>query len=459
MSEIGRSALVVALLSFGCAFRGPEALRPAAEIAAEPAPAESVLRDGLLAIRNPLLVSRPIDWSDGLDPEEAALLAAANNPELRAARAASAEAEAGLVEAGLLPNPVFGGNADQPTSGPDSDSLVLSYGLSLSIDTQSLVTRSARVDAARANADSVDLGIAWQEWQVAQSARLEAVRLGRLRRRLQVAGAEIEYLEETSRDLERALARGDTSLLALGVQRAALEAARQVRRELETAEATSESTLLERLGLPPETALEISTPEAPREVTATRAELRAALGECLARRLDLEALRSAYGAEEARLRQAVLEQLPAVSVGLSSQRNESQIRFLGGFVTASLPVFDHAQGRIALAEATRARLGREFEARVIAARSEIDALERALEIGRRQLSEVERSLPELAQLEASERAAANRGDVDRTAYQAVRTALFDLRLTQETLAQAQAETAIGLELACGGTLTPLEDHS
>ncbi|HKC51320.1 MAG TPA: TolC family protein, partial [Myxococcota bacterium] len=292
----------------------------------------------------------------------------------------------------------------------------------------------------------------------AQAARLEAVRVGRLRRRLEVARAEVEFLEETTGNLERALERGDTSLLTLGVQRAALEAARQVRRDLESAEATSESTLLLRLGMPPETALDVSIRESP-EVTATLVELRAASGECLTRRLDLEALRAGYDAQEAQLRRAVLEQLPAVTVGLSQQRNESQIRFLGGFVSASLPVFDHAQGRIALAEATRERLAREFEARVIEARSELDALERALEIGRRHLSEVERSLPELTRLEASERAAANRGDVDRVAYQAVRSALFELRLTQESLAQAQAETAIGLELACGGRLALSEQRS
>jgi len=457
MCEIGRSAVAVVLLSVGCAFTGPEPLRPAAEIAAAPLPAES-LREALLALRNSLLADRPVDWSDGLDPDEAALFAAANNPELRAARAARAEAAAELLEAGLFPNPVFGGDAAQPTSGPDSDSLVLSYGLSLSIDTQSLVTRSARVDAARANAASVDLGLAWQEWQVAQAARLETVRVGRLRRRLEVARAEVEFLEETTGNLERALARGDTSLLTLGVQRAALETARQVHRDLESAEASSESTLLLRLGMPPATPLDVSIPDAP-QVTATLVELRAASAECLTRRLDLEALRAGYDAQEARLRQAVLEQLPAVTVGLSRQRNESQIRFLGGFVSASLPVFDHAQGRIALADATRERLAREFEARVIEARSELDALERALEIGRRHLSDVERALPELTRLEASERDAANRGDVDRVAYQAVRSALFDLRLTQESLAQAQAETAIGLELACGGPLALAEQRS
>src|SRR5262249_29786077 len=155
------------------------------------------------------------------------------NPVLRAAREARGEAAAQLQQAGLLANPLFGGDASQPTSGPGVSDLVLSYGLSLEFDTSSLVTPGARVDAARAGVEEGDLGPGWQEWQAAQGARLEAVRLARLRRRLAVARAEIEYLEETSASLERAVAAGDATLQGLGVQRAALETARQVRRELE----------------------------------------------------------------------------------------------------------------------------------------------------------------------------------------------------------------------------------
>ncbi len=455
-----RTASAVVLLSLGCALPGAQPLRPAAEISAQPLPSESLLVEAVLALRNPLLGERAIDWSDGLDPQEAGLVAAANNPELRAARAARAEAAAELRGAGLLPNPGLGFEAAQPTSGPDSESLVLSYGLSLSIDTQSLVTRSARVGAARADADSVDLGLTWREWQVAQAARLEAVRVARLRRRLEIARAEVEYLEETGANLERALASGDMSLLGLGVQRAALEGARLVRRELESAATSSEAALRGQLGLAPGSDLPmlIPTPPASREVIDRLPALRAEPEGCLSRRVDLESLRVAYDAQEARLRQAVLEQLPAVSVGLSHQRDESQIRFLGGFVNVSLPVFDHAQARIALAEATRAKLGLEFEARVLDTRREIDSLARALELDARQLAEVEKSLPELTRLEAAERGAANRGDVDRTAYQAVRSALFELRLAQETLAQAQDETLVGLELACGGDLRALAER-
>ena len=166
---------------------------------------------------------------------------------------------------------------------------MLSYGLSLSVDTQSLVTHSARVDAAQANSASVDLGLVWQEWQVAESARLETVRVGRLRRRLEVARAEIEFLEGTTQGLERALARGDTSLVRLGV-RAQRSRRRQVRRELETAEAKSASSLLAQVGLAPEFALQVTVPEIASQ--GPRQPRLRARWQCLSRRLDLEALRT-----------------------------------------------------------------------------------------------------------------------------------------------------------------------
>ena len=242
MWELRRVGPAAALLSAACALSEPAPLRPAAEIAAE----------------RPTLAEAGIDWSDGLSPDEAARLAALHNPQLRAAREERGEAAAELQAAGFLSDLGLGGDVLHPTSGPGVSDLVTAYGLSLSVDTASLVTRSARIDAATAQVESTDLGLAWQEWQVAQGARLEAVRLGRLRRRLEVARAEIEFLEGTTASLERSVGRGDATLQGLGVQRAALEAARQIRRELESAEATSQSTLLAELGMAPDQPLVVA---------------------------------------------------------------------------------------------------------------------------------------------------------------------------------------------------------
>src|SRR5215471_11749469 len=102
MRELRCVVPAVALLAVACALADPAPLRSTAAIAQERA-----------ALDDPA-----VDWRDGLAPEEAATLATRHNPVLRAAREARGEAAAQLQQAGLLANPLFGGDASQPTNGP-----------------------------------------------------------------------------------------------------------------------------------------------------------------------------------------------------------------------------------------------------------------------------------------------------------------------------------------------------
>jgi outer membrane protein TolC len=454
MSKSRRAALwrplscsLVAVLA-GCRLYHPLSLASPEDLVRRQSDAET-LRVSAAELHHPLLPPLSIDLADGLDPMEAAVLAVAGNPGLVAERDARGEASADLIAAGLLPNPTFSGELDS-TSGPGSDNLVVNRVLNVSIDTRVLVTRATRLEAARAHVDSVDLEIAWKEWQVAQAARLDTVRLIGLRRRLARLTAEIEGQEQTTAVLEHAVSTGDASLPSLGVQRAALESSRRVRRDLTASEIEARSQLLELLGLSPVSRLDVaeSLPADPEVPTGT--DESGVVQHCLARRLDLAALRRGYDSQQARLRQAVLEQLPDIQVGFASQRNESSIKFLGGFASLGLPIFDRNQAEIALAEATRARLGHEYEARVLGVRAEVAA---ALEAGRAfdaQIAQASRSLPEARALEAAERDAIKRGDVDRLTYQVVRTNLLELELGLESLSQARHEVAVALETSCGG---------
>jgi outer membrane protein TolC len=397
---------------------------------------------------NPLLASLAVDLTDGVSPAEAAVLAAANNPDLVAARDARGEAAAELLAAGLLPNPTLGAEALEPY-GAGSGGLQLARTLQLSVDSSSLVTRGARVEAARAATREVDLGIAWQEWLVAGSARLAALRLGWLRERSARIGREVGFLEESVAALRRAQAAGDETTSALGIELAALESTRQARRDLEGAEATTESQLRAALGLAPMGRIEVEAARAPGDAELETPALEDLLDDCLAHRLDLAALRHGYQAEQARLRQAVLEQLPAITVGIAHERNEDAVRFLGGFLELGLPVFDRSQAKVALAEATRARLGHEYEARVFAVRQQLDELLRSQRTLASQIREVRDALPLAQGLEQRSREALARGDLERLAYQAIRSNRFDLEQTLASLFQAHAEAGVGVALACG----------
>lgn len=435
------SLLPLALCATGCAGYRTEALPPPA--AAAPARplelprlrvAAAKLGRGGAALR--------IDLSNGLEPDEAAVLAVLLNPDLRAARDQHGEAHAELITAGVLPNPVLGAEYDHPY-GPGSAGTSEVWNLSLSMDLKPLFSRSARKSAARAGIAEVDLGIAWQEWQLAERARLLVVRLEWLRHRFTLAREELAFEQQTANVLGRAAAKGDTTLGQLGVQRAALESVRRTTDELEQDAADTESELRALLGNPRWDTLDVPEPGAPGNPTAPDPNA------CLARRLDLLALERGYEAEEAALRAAVIEQFPDVTLGIAHQHNEAALNFVGAFVNVGLPVFDRNQGAVALAEATRTRLHHEYEARVAATRADLDRLARFSELVARQLPDVQAAVAPLAHIELEERGAAARGDIDRLSYETVRSALFEQRLLAATLSQALAEARIGFETACG----------
>jgi outer membrane protein, heavy metal efflux system len=440
--------LVPFVLAVGCSFYRAAPLPPADLSLRTELPAPAGIDEALERIGNPLVAAREVDVGDRLDPDEAALVALALNPDLVAARDARGEAAAQLLQAGLLPNPSLAGEADQPY-GSQAKGLVTALNFGLSIDARTILTLPVRREVAERSLEQVDLGIAWQEWQVAQNARLLATRLAWLERRLTLLAGEITLEADTASALERAVAAGDVTIAQLGVQRSALEAFRRQRDDLEQIAAQTRADLLGLLGdaagLDPE--VRVVAPAVAPQRPPGAGDI---IEECLTRRLDLEALRRGYEAQDARLRQAVIEQLPNVTIGVVRQRNESSVEFLGGLVNVSIPVFDHNQAQVALETATRERLRHEYEARVIATRSSLDALARVGEVIARRLPEVTRSIAPLARIETVERAAADRGDLDRLVYQTVRTALLEQRLQEATLSQGLAETWVGISTACGG---------
>ncbi len=399
-------------------------------------------------LAHPPLPPVKVNLADGLDPDEAAVLAVLLDPDLVSLRDQHGIGEAQVVNAGILPNPVFAAALDHPYgTGSAGDSNLID--LSLSLGTRSFLARSAKRSAAHAELDQIDLGIAWQEWQVAENARLLTVRLGWLGRRLDLASQELAFEEKTARTLEAASQAGDVTLGQVGVQRAALESVRRTVIDLEQARTNAESDLLALLGEPRQGHLQITPPPEPDAIPQADSDQ---LAGCLGQRLDLLALRRGYDAQQARIRQAVLEQFPDISVGIHYQRNEVALNFIGGFLNFELPIFNRNQGNLAIGQASRTQLRDEYDARVAAVRAAWVRLLRLSALLRKQLPEVRASLGPLEKIEAAERVAVAHGDVDRLSYQTVRTALVDLRLQQANLSQALAETEVGLETTCGGPL-------
>jgi hypothetical protein len=94
----------------------------------------------------PELTAHRFDPTDGLDIEEVAMLAVANNPDLKLARDDVGIARAQAFTAGLLPDPQLAVSSDYP--GMEGVTRAFNYGLS--IDALAILTRGANKQSADA---------------------------------------------------------------------------------------------------------------------------------------------------------------------------------------------------------------------------------------------------------------------------------------------------------------------
>jgi len=438
------------LASMACVSYRPAPLPPGEDAA--PTPELTRLAVKTAELEHPTLPPLTVDLDDGLSPDEAAVLAVLANPGLAALRLTHNETAAQLVAAGMLPAPLLSYGRDHPY-GSGATGTVDATNLALELDLSALTDRSARVAQAEATLAKVDLGIAWQEWQVAQAARLAAVRSGLLARRIVLVDGELSAEERTLDALRAALEEGDATVSDVGVQLARVEALRRFRNELRRDEVEARGELAQLLGLGDATDLRIvPTVGAAHAGDMVPDDL---VASAVNDRLDLLALRRGYEAQEAGVRQAVLAQLPSLSVGIAHQRDEASLKFLGGYVTLGLTLPGQARAAIRREEATRARLGRELAARTAALGAEIRTLLRVLTELETQLENANAAVDRLAPLAATQREAAVLGDVDRLSEQVVRAALADAQLHRAALEQARAETLVGLATAIGQPLDQL----
>ncbi len=142
------------------------------------------------------------------------------------------------------------------------------------------------------------------------------------------------------------------------------------------------------------------------------------------RRPDLIALQYGYRSEDAKLRQAILSQFPNLTIGLVGGRDSSSIYSFGPQASFELPVFNRNEGAIALEQATREALNREFNARLTAAAGEIGALQSEQALLARQLAGIEPRLKEARLIAVKAEAAFKQGLFDERAYVDTQVALL-----------------------------------
>lgn len=412
-----------------------------------------VTQDGLARVQIdpakmplPELAAHRYDPSDGFDIEDVAMLAVANNPDLKLSRDDLGIAQAQAFSAGLLPDPQVSVSSDYP--GAVGLSRAFSYGLSM--DVMAIVTRGANTKSANATVRKTDLGLLWQEWQVVAQAKQLYVRarfqdevLPLLEQQRSLAGTRYERAASAASEHNVTQDSVTASLTAY-------EDARKQYADMQRAREQTHHDLNALLGLAPDTTLALTgdtavTPIPDGTLDATTAML-------AQRRPDLIALQAGYEAQEQKYRAAILNQFPSLSVGFTRQRDTSEIYTSGFAINLTLPVFNRNRGNIAIEQATRQRLADEYQTRLNAAYADIAHLRADGAIATHQLDQDDAALPGLERAAAQARDAYAARNIVLGQYVDAQSAALARRIDAATAREALAEQRIGLQALLGSAI-------
>jgi outer membrane protein TolC len=363
-----------------------------------------------------------------------------NNPDLRAARAKLGVAGAQLIEADLLPNPQIGFSYPFFLAGPNGSD---AFSVSVAQDLRSILLRPTKIEAAGAAAAAINASLIWQEWQTLGKARLLFVDIASGERLEKALARNRKFLQERFDLTSAAINQGNAPLANLSPDLVAVGDAAKGYDDLERLQLSRRHQLNALLGLEPDAPLRLAGASETPHVDAAR--IRRDLASLADRRPDLVALQYGYRSKDAKLRQAILSQFPNLAIGLVGGRDSSAIYSFGPQASFELPAFNRNEGAIAIEQATREELNREFNARLTAAAGEIAALQSEQALLARQLAGVEPRLKEARLIAAKAEAAFKQGLFDERAY--VDTEVAQLNREAEKIGLQQALLDGQVELA------------
>ncbi|HEY4918656.1 MAG TPA: TolC family protein [Xanthobacteraceae bacterium] len=442
----GRTGIMACALAVplaACAVYAPEPL------ADRPDLRQSVAQLAVAADRLPLreVGSHRFDLRRPLDIDDVAMIAIAHNPDLKAARRRIGVAEAQVFAAGILPNPQLSLDYAFLTGGPGTTDAVMA---GLAQDVVPLLTLSSRREAARASAASVELTVAWLEWQTVSRARtlfVDAVSLARQRR---LVDETYRLLDARYERAAAAMRRGDQTLPTVTSDLVAMNAAETQLNEIDQLILKNRHDLNALLGLVPDAPLRLDENIALPAIDLTR--LAPALMDLASRRPDLLALRIGYEAQEQQVRQAIIEQFPKLSIGSNFARDTTDVRSQSIALTVSIPVFDRNQGNIAIQDASREQLHEEYQARLDAAFGEAKRLVTELRLLESQYGASIASVQRLREAVGEAEPAFRAGNLDERSFVDLQTSLLAKELATAKLEQGILQQRILLQTLVGSRL-------
>ncbi|MFC3653529.1 TolC family protein [Dyella humi] len=395
----------------------------------------------------PALRTHRFDLSHGMDATDVAILAVANNPDLKVMRDQLGVARAQSFAAGLLPDPQISINQEYLTH--PVPGYVTSYAYGISEDITSLLLRSTRKAAANAQADQVNLDLLWTEWQTIAQARLLFNQVVSLRDQQQRLAAEQAALLPVDGYVRKALQDGNLTYDAAsaGLNAYADASKRLSDGTVQLLQAEHDLRLL--LGLAPEAPLDLVGESFQASPTPDQVEV--ALASLPQRRPDLLALQAGYKAQEATLRGAIRAQFPALTFGVDRQKDNSGVPSHGINIGFTLPLFDRNRGNIAIEKATRQQLKDDYENRVLTTRNDIRQLMLDQDTLARQREQSQTQSTRLDEARRAAESAWQKGLLDWPTYLAIRANALSADMDAITARDQQSQQAIALETLLGST--------
>ncbi len=412
-----------ALLS-GCALYQNLPLPRRADLAGQ----VSQLRTRLPAAPGEAPRTLPIDEPLAID--DIGLLAVLNDPDLRAERGTLDAARAGLLQASLLPNPSASVSFEPLLGGAGTSA----WAASLTEDLRGVLMYHTQKKAARLQLQQVNADLLWQEWQVAQQARVLALDLYWGGLAVSLADRQLQLLDREAREVQAATRSGALDLIALAPLLAAKASAAQTAASLNLSQLQGWQQLDALLGLQPGVRFAIAPPKA----APLPANLESLIEQLPRRRPDLVALQLGYRSADESVRSAILGQFPALALGGAWEDDNGNVRNAGPAANFDLPIFDRNQGQVAQTRATRLQLHEQYQARLDAAVGAAKGL----------VTQIQRLAGDARE---AERAAAAAEAQSRSARQAYAQDMLDQRSLadfQTTALQRRIE-AIALERSLG----------
>ena len=395
------------------------------------------------SVTEPLIV----DLAKGIGPDEAATIALFSNPALRSIRDRRGLASAQLIQAGILPNPVVSYERDYVTGGNTLGTRT-GYTFNAGWEFSALIPFLPKQTAARKNFRSVDLDVAWQEWQIAVNARTAVYRVLALDGQLARAREATDGLQQSTDAMRKAVDAHEKTVLELAAVESASQDSRATMLALEQEFDKQGLGLNKILGAEPgakvvlRAGLNLPTRLAPPAQEELSDDIKS-------RRLDLLGLRQGLESQDATVRAAILAQFPKMSVAIVPATDTGNVHTTGFNVTVDVPIFDRNQGVIATERATRQKLVDEYNQRAFEARSDIATAIADIRSLDRQIAAAEEALPVLEKLVSSAQTAIEQRNADVLSYYTARSNLLQKRIQLIKLQEQLLEAHTALEIASG----------